>query len=235
MSQRNNNRNRNRSSNSTRESLSHPYWHAAAYYFMEALRVSTSTSTSTTQEPPILPSFPPSPSFSQDSSFPLQPPPQNPYYNPNPINVRMIDNNSVSPLNFNTESVNNLANIFRIVSLDYDNVESRIINSLSNRSSSHHQNIADNQSSGTNGGLNFTLESFPYTLSKLERYEIQIRIQGKITSTNVISSSLISSLITNCKDDHKTSINSQGNIYCKKGNNVYHYHNLSNSSFYFKI
>ncbi|CAG8556468.1 11663_t:CDS:1 [Funneliformis caledonium] len=236
MSQRNNNRNRNRSSNSTRESLSHPYWHAAAYYFMEALRVSTSTSTSAPQI--LLPFFPSPAAFSPNSpnsSSPIQPTPQNPYHRNN--------------------TINNLASIFRTVALDYENVESHTLNSLSSTSirqtlfNSTHQNTADNQSSNDRNQVisashgasihpsaspNFTLDSFPYTLSTLERYEIQIRLQGKVTPTNIISSRLLKNLIINCKDDHKSSINSQGNIYCKKGNNVYHYHNLSNASFYSK-
>ncbi|CAI2169872.1 8003_t:CDS:1 [Funneliformis geosporum] len=242
MSQRNKSRNRNRSSNSTRESLSHPYWHAAAYYFMEALRVSTSTSMSTPQMSSILLPFSPPSVFlnnSQNPSSPFQQTPQNPY----PIETR--DN-----------SINNLANIFRTVALEYENVEYHTLNSLSSTSlrqtlfNSTHQSTADNQSSDDRNqiisashgasmvhpftSLNFTLDSFPYTLSTLERYEIQIRLQGKITPTNIISSRLLNNMIIYCKDSHKSCINSQSNIYCKKGNNVYHYHNLSNASFYSK-
>jgi hypothetical protein len=302
MSQRNNNRNRNRNrnhgSNSTgRESSSHPYWCAVAHYFIGALRASTSTLSTfqasssslppTPPTPPSLPSLPspplptlppspPSPLSLQSSSFPVQPPPQNPYHYPNPINPPyIVCDNYILPLNFTTESIDNFANIFRDAALSYqninfsgDNVELHTSNSSSSsssssrRSSSHqtfasgsrshitsvneydeirgkgrnfsHSAYAGPSSSPISSSLNFSLNSFPYTLSSLERYEIQIRIEGKITPVNIISPRQLNKLLINCKKDHKSGTNSQGNIYCKKRNNVYHYHNLSNASFYSK-
>ncbi|CAG8619671.1 8271_t:CDS:2 [Rhizophagus irregularis] len=315
-----------------RKSSFHPYWNAITYYF-------TRSSTSTSSIPQVIS---PSPSPSPPLLFPIQPPPQNPYYTPNPINTPyVVCDNSIFPLNFTIESINNLANIFRSSSRQavayrssstfstfstsssishvtsvYDDDESyngikgkgcnfshntctelspRISSStlnfnlspssslnlnlnsssslnfnisssnfnlnsfpipsplnikLNSSSSSYNFNLNSSSSSynsnlnssssynfnsnSSSSSYNFNLNTFPYTLSSLERYEIQIRIEGKITSTNIISPRQLNKLLIKCKKDHKTRTNSQGNLYCKKKKNVYHYHNLSNGSFYSK-
>ncbi|RIA84675.1 hypothetical protein C1645_783586 [Glomus cerebriforme] len=283
MSQRRNDRNRNRdrNSNSTRrESLSHPYW-TIAYYFINALRTSTPTlSTPISQSQTSSPPYPPL--ISQNSSFPI-PPPQNPHYYPNPISPPyLVCNNSIFPLDFTTESINNLASIFRNTSLSHQNINLNNDDNLGSRTSSRRSSLSSSSSSSvasssgshvtsgneessyngikgkgrnlshiasfatsspinfnfptsvTSSPLTFSLDTFPYTLSTLEKYEIQIRIEGKISPINIISPRQLNKLLINCKNDHETKTNSQGNIYCKKRKNVYHYHNLSNASFYSK-
>ncbi|GES96094.1 hypothetical protein RCL_jg432.t1 [Rhizophagus clarus] len=318
MDQRNNNdRNRNRdrnlnSSSRRRESSFHPYWNTITYYLNNVLR--TSTSTSSTSQISSFPSPPPPP---PPLIFPLQPPPQNPYYFPNPINPPyVVYDNSIFPLNFNIESINNFANFFRNTLLDYylsgdDNVESRSSNSSSSSNSSNSSrsspcqtvtyqssstsssgshvtsvyddesyngikgkgcnfsyntctelsprissstlnfnlnsssliNLNLNSSSSLNfrpnfnlnsfhissplnftssssynscnfnlnssSSYNFNLNSFPYALSSLERYEIQIRIEGKITPKKKVSPHQLSKFLILCKKDHKTKTNSQ--------------------------